>query len=163
KILTAWNGLMIAAFAQAAQVFENPSYLQSATRAADFILMQMRGRDGLLLRTAGIGAGAKLNAYLEDYSYVIDALVSLFEHDFQPRWIEAARELAQTMIEQFWDEKEGGFFYTGKNHERLIARGKDPHDNATPSGNSMAVIALLRLYRLTGDARFRDKAERTLQ
>ncbi|MBI3408566.1 MAG: thioredoxin domain-containing protein [Planctomycetes bacterium] len=162
KILTAWNGLMIAAFAQAAQVLDNPDYLQAATRAADFVLSRMRTPDGRLLRTAGIGAGAKLNAYLEDYSYLIDALVSLYEADFEPRWIEAAREVARVMIEQFWDEKEGGFYYTGKEHERLIARGKDPHDHATPSGNSMAVTGLLRLQKLTGDAKLLEKVERTL-
>src|SRR5262249_47676629 len=133
KILTAWNGLMIAAFAQAAQVLESPDYLKAAIRAANFILTRMRAADGRLLRTAGIGADAKLNGYLEDYGYMIDALVSLYEADFEPRWLVAARDLSQVMVEQFWDTQGDGFYYTGKDHERLIARGKNPHDNATPS------------------------------
>jgi uncharacterized protein YyaL (SSP411 family) len=105
----------------------------------------------------------KLNAYLEDYAYLIDALVTLYETTFEPRWIASANSLAEVMIEQFWDAEEGGFFYTGKDHEALIARNKDPHDNATPSGNSMAVTGLLRLAKLTGNADLLDKAERTLK
>jgi uncharacterized protein YyaL (SSP411 family) len=163
KILTAWNGLMIGAFAQAAQVLSRPEYTQAAVRAAEFVLSHMRAPDGRLLRTTGAGAPPKLNGYLEDYSYSIDALVSLFEATFEPRWIEAAEELARVMIDQFWDDKEGGFFFTGKSHEALIARTKDPHDNATPSGNAMAVTGLLRLHKLTGNAAWLDKAEGTLQ
>jgi uncharacterized protein YyaL (SSP411 family) len=89
--------------------------------------------------------------------------VSLYEADFNPRWIEAALGLADVMVEQFWDPAEGGFFYTGKDHEQLIARTKDPHDNAIPSGNSMAVTGLLRLAKLTGRADLREKAEQTLR
>ncbi|MBI2804789.1 MAG: thioredoxin domain-containing protein [Planctomycetes bacterium] len=163
KILTAWNGLMIASFAKAAQVLEKPEYAQAAARASDFILTTMRKADGRLWRTTLGDAPAKLDAYLEDYAYFLDALVTLYEATFEQRWIESARSLAGVMIEQFWDDAEGGFFYTGKDHETLIARGKDPHDNATPSGNSMAVTALLRLAKLTGDKDLFDKAERTLQ
>jgi uncharacterized protein YyaL (SSP411 family) len=163
KILTAWNALMIDAFARAAQVLENPAYVQAATRAADFLLTAMRRADGRLFRTTLAGSPAKLNAYLDDYAYLIEALVSLYEATFEPRWIAAALELAQVMIAQFWDEEDGGFFYTGKDHETLIARTKDPHDNATPSGNSMAVTALLRLAKLTGNSDLFTKAERTLQ
>ena len=163
KILTAWNALMIGAFAKAAQVLEKPAYSAAAARAADFMLTTMRGADGRLYRTTFAGAKPKLNGYLEDYAYLIDALVSLYEATFEPRWIAAANSLADIMIEQFWDEKEGGFFYTGKDHETLIARNKDPHDNAIPSGNSMAVIGLLRLAKLTDRADLFDKAERTLK
>ena len=154
---------MVNAFAKAAQVLEKPEYVQAAVRAADFILTTMRRPDGRLYRTMFAGTAAKLNAYLEDYAYLIDALVSLYETTFEPRWIASALELARVMIEQFWDEKEGGFYYTGKDHETLIVRNKDPHDNATPSGNSMAVSALLRLGKLTGQADLLDKAERTLR
>ena len=163
KILTAWNGLMIAAFAQAAQVFDKPEYTQAAVQAADFLLTRMRTPEGRLLRTTGAGAVPKLNGYLEDYAYVIDALVSLYETTFEPRWLQSAQELAQVMVDQFWDEHEGGFFFTGKDHEALIARTKDPHDNAMPSGNSMAVTGLLRLYKLTGARVWLDKAEKTLE
>ncbi len=163
KILTAWNALMIAAFAKAAKVLEKPAYAMVATQAADFLLTKMRGPDGRLFRTTFTGATPKLNAYLEDYAYLADALVTLYETTFEPRWIESALSLVKVMIEQFWDDSDGGFFFTGKDHESLIARNKDPHDNATPSGNSMAVSALLRLAKLTGDADLLAKAQRTLQ
>jgi uncharacterized protein YyaL (SSP411 family) len=163
KVLTAWNGLMIAAFAQAAQVLDNPAYAKAATRAADFILRTMRMPDGRLYRTWSAGSAPKLNGYLEDYAYFLDALVSVYETTFEPRWVESALDLARVMVEQFWDEAEGGFYYTGRDHEQLIARTKDPHDNATPSGNAMAVTALLRLAKLTGRGDLRDKAGRTLR
>jgi uncharacterized protein YyaL (SSP411 family) len=163
KVLTAWNGLMIGAFAQAAQVLDNAGYAATAAKAADFILAKMRGHDGRLLRTYSAGTKAKLNAYLEDYSYLIDALVSLYEATFAPRWIEAAVDVAGVMIEQFWDEQDGGFFFTGRDHETLITRTKDLLDNATPSGNAMAVTSLLRLAALTGRSDLRTKAEGTLR
>jgi uncharacterized protein YyaL (SSP411 family) len=163
KILTAWNGLMIDAFAQAAQVLDEPRYAETAAKAADFLLQKMRTKDGRLLRTAGAGGAAKLNGYLEDYTFLVNALVSLYEATFAPRWIEAALDLAQIMIEQFWDTTDGGFFYTGRDHEQLIARGKEPQDNAIPSGNSMAVTAMLRLAKLTGRMDLMEKAEATLK
>ena len=162
KILTAWNGLMIGAFAQAGQVLENPHYGAAAEKAAGWILDNMRAPDGRLLRTAFAGSTPRLNGYLEDYAYLLDALVSLYEATFAPRWLAAAVDLAGVLSAQCWDEAEGGFFYTGKDHEQLIARTKDPHDNATPSGNAMAVTALLRLAKLTGRADLQDKAARTL-
>jgi uncharacterized protein YyaL (SSP411 family) len=163
KVLTAWNGLMIDAFARAAAVLDKPAYAETAVRAADFLLTRMRGPDGRLLRTYSAGAQPKLNAYLEDYSFLINALVSLYETTFTPRWVEQALDLSEVMIEQFWDPAESGFFYTGRDHEQLIARSKDPQDNATPSGNSMAVTALLRLAKLTGRMDLWQKAEATLQ
>jgi uncharacterized protein YyaL (SSP411 family) len=163
KILTAWNGLMIDALAQAAQVLDRPDYAETAGKAADFLLTKMRGRDGRLLRTTSAGAEAKLNGYLEDYSFLINALVSLYEATFAPRWIEAALDLTQVMIDQFWDSADAGFFYTGQDHEALIVRSKDPSDNAIPSGNSMAVTALLRLAKLTGRTELMDKADATLR
>jgi uncharacterized protein YyaL (SSP411 family) len=163
KVLTAWNGLMIAAFAQAAQVLDDPAHAKVAVRAADFILKTMRMPDGRLYRTWSAGSAPQLNGYLEDYAYLLDALVSVYETTFEPRWIESALDLARVMVEQFWDEAEGGFFFTGRDHEQLIARTKDPHDSATPSGNAMAVTGLLRLAKLTGRADLRDKTERTLR
>ena len=162
KILTAWNGLMIGAFAMASGVLEKPAYRDAAAKAADYLLRAMRSLDGRLLRTTFAGAAAKLNGYLEDYSYLIDGLVSLYEATFESRWLTEATRLADVLVEQFWDAKDGGFFYTGNDHESLIARTKDPHDNATPSGNAMAVTGLLRLARLTGRADLQEKAERTL-
>jgi uncharacterized protein YyaL (SSP411 family) len=163
KVLTAWNGLMIGAFAHAAQVLDDAAHAETAAKAADFILTRMRGPEGRLFRTYSAGTQPKLNAYLEDYAYFIDALVSLYEATFAPRWIESALDLAGVMIEQFWDDKNGGFFFTGRDHEALITRTKDLLDNATPSGNAMAVTALLRLAALTGRADLRSKAEETLQ
>jgi uncharacterized protein YyaL (SSP411 family) len=163
KALTAWNGLMITAHATAAQVLDSPQYAATAARAADFILTRMRAADGKLLRTWSAGSPAKLNAYLEDYAYLLEGLLALYEATFEPRWVESALQLAEVMIEQFWDPHGGGFFFTGRDHETLIARGKDPHDNATPSGNAVAVTALLRLVKLTGRPDFWDRAETTLQ
>ncbi len=115
------------------------------------------------MRTSKAGAKPKLNAYLEDYAFLQNALISLYEASHAPRWIESALDLARVMIDQFWDSAGGGFFFTGRDHEPLIARTKDPHDSSIPSGNSMAVTALLRLSRLTGRIDLRDKAETTLK
>jgi uncharacterized protein YyaL (SSP411 family) len=163
KMLTSWNGLMIAAFARAAQLLGNPVYTNAAVRAADFILNSVRTSDGRLRRTYTSGSEPKLNAYLEDYAFVLEALIAVYETTFEPRWIEAAVGLAEVMIAEFWDPEQGGFFYTGRSHETLIARTKDPHDSSIPSGNSMAVLGLLRLARLTGRTDFFDKAEKTLR
>ena len=163
KTLTSWNALMIAGFAEAARSLDEPAHARAAARAADFLLTRMRTADGRLLRTYSAGSAPKLNAYLEDYAYLVDALVSLYEATFEPRWVASALEVAGVMVEQFWDDKDGGFFYTGRNHEALIARTKDPHDNAIPSGNAMAVTGLQRLVKLTGRADLREKAERTLR
>jgi len=119
-------------------------------------------RGGRLLRTYSSGTEPKLNAYLEDYAYLADALVSLYEATFEPRWVEAALNLVNVMIDQFWDEEGGGFYFTGRDHEQLIARNKDLHDASVPSGNAMAATALLRLGRLCGRTDYLDSAGRTL-
>jgi uncharacterized protein YyaL (SSP411 family) len=162
KVLTSWNSLMIAAFAQAAQVLD-PRFLAPAVRAAEFVSRTLRGPDGRLFRTYSSGSAPRLNAYLEDYAFLLDALVSLYEAGFEERWIALALELAEVLVDQFWDEAEGGFFYTGKDHEALIVRTKDPQDGSIPSGNSMAATALLRLARLTGRQELESLAVRTLQ
>jgi uncharacterized protein YyaL (SSP411 family) len=163
KMLTAWNGLMIGAFAEAAAALDRPDYAERAARAADFLLTRMRAPDGRLFRTYSSGTAPKLNGYLEDYAYLVDALVSLYEATFLPRWLEAALDLAQLMVEQFWDAEGSGFYFTGRDHETLIARTKDPYDNATPAGNAMAVTGLLRLVKLTGRLDLQEKAEATLK
>jgi uncharacterized protein YyaL (SSP411 family) len=154
---------MIDAFAQAAQVLANSAYATAAVRAAEFLLHTMRTADGRLLRTYSTGAQPKLNAYLEDYAFFLNALVTLYEATFDARWIESALALADVLIREFWDDAEGGFFYTGRSHEALIARTKDPHDSSIPSGNSVAVLALLRLAKLTGRHDLFVKAEATLR
>jgi uncharacterized protein YyaL (SSP411 family) len=163
KALTAWNGLMIGALAQAAAALDDPAYAERAARAADFLLGRMLTSNGRLLRTYSAGSKPKLNAYLEDYAFLIDGLVWLYEATFAPRWVEAALDLAEVMLEQFWDPAGYGFFFTGRDHEALIARTKDPHDSSVPSGNSMAVTALLRLHKLTGRMDLLEKAESTLR
>jgi uncharacterized protein YyaL (SSP411 family) len=163
KVLTSWNGLMIAAMARAYQVLEKAEFLEAATRAADFLLRRMRIPAGLLLRTYGAGSEPKLNGYLEDYAFLIDGLIDLYEASFEPRWIEEALALTGAMIAQCWDDVGGGFFYTGKDHETLIARTRDPHDSSTPSGNAVAATALLRLAKLTGRRDLEAKAVATMQ
>ena len=149
KVLVAWNGLMIAALAEGGRILKDERYLEAARRAAGFILERMRLADGRLLHTYKDGQ-AKLDAYLDDYADLIDGLTRLYEATGEPRWIESALELAQIMIDEFADAEQGGFFFTGNRHEALIARQKDVHDNATPSGNGMAATALIRLGALTG-------------
>src|SRR5262245_51937477 len=162
KILTAWNGLMIAAFAQAGPLLDQPRYTAAAEKAAEFILTNLRTPDGRLLRTCGIGVPAKINGYLEDYANLIDALVTLYEATFAPKWLDEAERLAGVMVEQFYDEPAAGFYYTGKDHEALLMRTKDMQDTSTPSGNGMAATGLLRLAALTGRDDLRKKAEATL-
>ena len=161
KVLTAWNGLMLTSFAEASAIFERADYLNIAEANARFLLTHLR-RDGLLLRTYKDGE-AKLNAYLEDYACLIDGLISLYEATGELTWIESALSLADKMIEQFWDDGEGGFFFTGKSHEQLIVRSKEFMDNATPSGNSIATLSLLRLALLTGNDDYRRRATAVLR
>jgi len=161
KVLTAWNGLMLAGFAEASAILERPDYREVAEANARFLLSHLRS-DGLLLRTYKDGE-AKLNAYLEDYACLIDGLISLYEANGELTWIESAVALADKMIEQFWDDSEGGFFFTGKSHEKLIVRSKEFMDNATPSGNSIAALSLLKLNLLTANDDYRRRATAVLR
>ncbi len=160
KMLTAWNGLMLRSFAEASRVFGRMDYLEVAKSNAEFVLKHLR-KDGRLLRTHKDGE-SRLNGYLEDYSYLIDGLLSLYEATFDIRWFEEALTLAETMIENFWDDSDGGFYFTSIDHESLITRTRDFYDNATPSGNSVAAGALIKLALLTGEDRFRQMAEKIL-
>ncbi|HEX8921036.1 MAG TPA: thioredoxin domain-containing protein, partial [Pyrinomonadaceae bacterium] len=121
-----------------------------------FVLENLR-RDGLLLRTHKDNQ-SKLNGYLEDYAFLSDGLIALYQATGKLRWLEEARALTERMLEEFWDGEEGGFFYTGKSHEELIVRSKDYLDNATPSGNSVAAEVLLQLAALTGNEDYARKA-----
>ncbi len=154
KVLTAWNGLMLATFAEAAAILERTEYFEIAKRNADFILENLQ-KDGYLLRTYKDGQ-AKLNAYLEDYANFADGLIELFQVSGEVKYLKEAKRLADAMIAEFWDETGGGFFFTAANHEELLIRSKDFYDNATPSGNSVAVDLMLKLSHLLGD----DKYER---
>ena len=162
KVLVSWNGLMIAALAEGGRILKDERYLEAARRAAGFILDHMRIADGRLLHTYKDGQ-AKLDAYLDDYADLIDGLTRLYEATGEPRWIDSALGLAQIMIDEFADAEQGGFFFTGNRHEALIARQKDVHDNATPSGNGMAATALIRLGALTGRDDLTQAGRRALE
>jgi len=157
KRLTSWNALMISALAEAGAVLEREDFLGAARDCATFVLRDLRDERGRLLRTFKDGE-AKLNAYLEDHAFLLDALLVLYESTFEPRWFAAARELADSTIERFADEKRGGFFETSSDHERLVARRKDLEDHPIPSGNSAAAFALLRLAALTGEYAYEERA-----
>jgi uncharacterized protein len=161
KILTAWNGLMLRSFAEAARYLERADYLRIAARNAAFLLASLV-RDGRLLRTYKDGR-AHLNGYLEDYAFLADGLLALYEADFQPRWFAEARHLVDEAIALFADQQQGGFFDTGSDHEALISRPKDSMDNATPAGNSVAIDVLLRLAAFTGEDAYRERAEEYLR
>ncbi|MBA3327290.1 MAG: thioredoxin domain-containing protein [Solirubrobacterales bacterium] len=161
KRLTAWNALMITALAECGAVLERADYLDAARDAAAFVLDHMRDRSDpagpRLLRTYNAGE-AKLNAYLEDHAFLVEALLTLYEATFEPRWFAEARALADTMIERFADPDRGGFFATSSDHEQLVARRKDLDDAPIPSGSSSAALGLLRLGALTGEARYEEHA-----
>jgi uncharacterized protein len=164
KILTAWNGLMLAAAAEAARALDDPTlqhkYLVMATRNADFLLDALRP-SGKLKRSWRQGNVIN-EVFLEDYAALILGLLELYQTDFQEKWFSAAEELADEMIELFADPS-GGFFDTSKEAEELLLRPKDLQDNATPSGNALACEALLKLAALTDNGNYRDIAERGLR
>ncbi len=163
KMLTAWNGLMLRAFAEAGRALDRPDYTAVASRNAAFLLSTME-HDGRLRRTYREGQeGARLNGYLEDYAALAAGLLALYETTYEPHLFAAADDLAKAMLTHFWDDEEGGFFTTSDDHEELINRPRDLFDNAVPSGNSMAVEVLLRLSALNGDQAYAEKAETTLK
>src|SRR5437899_1809639 len=157
KILTSWNGLMLRSFAEAARYLDRSDYLQVATNNAEFLLRELN-RDGRLLRTYKDGR-SRLKGYLEDYAFLADGLLALYEASFNPHWFIEAHKLMDEAIALFADEQNGGFFDTGSDHEALISRPKDIMDNATPAGNSVAVDVLLRLAAFTGEEAYRRYAD----
>jgi len=152
KVVTAWNGLMLAAFAEASAILGSDDYFEVAKRNADFILDNLRNKDELF-RTWKDGK-AKLNAYLEDYANVADGLFELFQVSGEVKYLRESKRMADLIIAEFWDEDAGGFFFTSKTHEKLVVRSKDFYDNATPSGNSAAVDVLLKLAKVFGDKKY---------
>ena len=149
KVLTAWNGLALSAFAEAAAVLGSSEYAAVAEQNASFLLDNLRDGERLL-RTYRDGK-AKLNGYLEDYAFLIDGLMSLHETTFEGRWMREAIDLGEAMVDLFWDQSSGQFYDTGRDHEELVVRPRDLTDNAIPSGNAMASAVLLRLAVVTGD------------
>ncbi len=182
KVLTAWNGLMLAAFAEASAVLGSEEYLEIAKRNADFLRENLLeggknttpsaeaaatpsktgGEPGALLRTWKDGR-AKLNGYIEDYANLADGLIELYQVSGDAKYLVEAKRLADTMITEFWDEENGGFFFTSNDHEELIVRNKDFYDNATPAGNSVAADVLLKLAKLLGEEKYERFAATVLR
>jgi uncharacterized protein len=161
KVLTSWNGLMIAAYAEGFRLLRVEAYRGAAERAADFLLTRLRTPDGRLLRTYR-GGQAKIPAYLEDYAFLAHSLLRLHAATGDPTRLDQARALTDRMIADFADTREGGFFSTGGDHESLLARPKDPFDGALPSGNSVAIRNLVALAAATGEKRYLDLAGQAL-
>ena len=161
KILSSWNGLMIRGFAEAASILNRDDYRRAAVAGASFILDALTS-DGRLLRTYKDGR-ASLKAYLEDYAFVADGLLAVYNATFDHRWMSEAHSLADQMLDLFWDEGENVLYDTGKDHEALIVRPRDVFDNATPCGNSVAVDVLLHLAVLTGDGTYASRAAGVLR
>jgi uncharacterized protein len=157
KRLTSWNALMISALAQAGAALERADYVSAAVACAEFLLRDVRDGDGRLLRTWKDGR-AHIDAYLEDHAYLLEALLTLYEATFDPRWYAEARAMADTMVERFTDDEHGGFFTTAADHRQGFARQKDLDDSPTPSGGAAAAFGLLRLARLSGEFEFERHA-----
>lgn len=157
KILTDWNGLMIAALARAGQVFADPSYTEAARQAVRFIQDRMRNPDGSLIHRYRDGE-ASLPAHIDDFAFLIWGLLELYEASFDSQYLELAWELNEYLLKHFWDDQAGGFFFTADNSEDLLVRRKELYDGAIPSGNSVAMMNLLRLARITANSDLEQKA-----
>jgi len=162
KILTAWNGLMIAAFFKGYRALGDAPYLRAAEKALTFILDHMLKKDGYLMRRYREGEAAHAG-YLDDYAFLTWALVEGYESTFNPHYLKTAVALTHTMLDLFWDSEKGGLFFTGRENETLITRSRDAQDGALPSGNSVAALTLLQLGRLTGETAFEEKADKLMR
>jgi uncharacterized protein len=167
KILTAWNGQMIAGLAVAGHILNEPSATTAAERAADFVLGNLRGARGRLRRSfsarPGMHGEARLNAYLDDYAFLVRGLLCLHDATGNRKWLDEAKALNDIMVDLYEDKDRGGFFFTSSDHEKLFARAKDQFDNAQPSGNSIAAMNLVHLWTKTGDERYRALTEKTFK
>jgi uncharacterized protein len=161
KVLTSWNSLMINALVSGYRVLGDDDYLEAAKAAANFIFENLMP-DGRLLRTWGRGH-AKINGYLDDYAFFVEALIEMASVDDDPKWLVNAIRLTDEMLEKFWDEREGGLFYTANDHEELVTRPKSFYDGSIPSGSSVATQCLLKLAKLSGKENYQKKAEQLLE
>jgi uncharacterized protein YyaL (SSP411 family) len=161
KILTDWNGLMIAALALGGQVFDEPLYVDAARKAVAFIMANMRGPDGRLYHRYREKEAA-MHGTIDDYAFLIWGLLNLYEATFDIRYLRDALELNGDMLDHFWDKRDGGFFFTADDAEKLPVRRKEVFDAAIPSGNSVAALNLFRLARITGEIDYEARAERTI-
>ena len=161
KVLTSWNALMIRGMARAARLLGQPELIASAARAVDFIRASL-WRNRSLLASWKDGR-ARFNAYLDDYAFLLDALLEMMQTRFRPEDLRFAEDLAEALLDRFEDTRDGGFFFTSHDHEALLQRPKPVHDSAMPSGNGIAAFALQRLGHMTGESRHREAAERGLR
>lgn len=162
KVLTGWNALMLGSLAEAASVLGRADYLEAARANATFLLESLKDADGRLLRTYRNG-NAKLKGYLEDYAFLVDGLLTLYEATFEPKWLWEAKGLAESMLDLFWDDDSASFYSTGHDHEELLVRPQEFSDNALPSGASAAALALQRLGLLVGTPRYAETAQIALR
>jgi uncharacterized protein YyaL (SSP411 family) len=162
KVLTGWNGLMIGAMAYAGRALAEPRWIEGAERAADFVSRELRDGDGRLLRTHR-GGESKIPAFLEDYALLASAFLDLYEATFDLRWFREASALAAEMNRLFWDEVNGGWYHTAADGEELVARMKSPTDDSVPGGNGAAAQLMVRLYTMTGDRDWLDRADRAIR
>lgn len=161
KILTDWNGLMIAALAKAGQIFKGQEYLSSAIRTAEFILENLTDQNGKLYHCFAKGE-KNIEAFLDDYAFLTFGLIELFEASFEEKYLKAATSLTESMISQFWDQTNGGFYLTQDNSKNGLIRIKQIYDGAVPSGNSVALLNLLRLSYLTNNAQYEELASKII-
>ncbi|MEX2176207.1 MAG: thioredoxin domain-containing protein [Pirellulaceae bacterium] len=161
KILAADNGLMIGGLADAGRILKEPRYVQAAEKAADFVLISLRTKEGRLRRTFSAGE-ARLNAYVNDYAFLTDGLLRLHAATGDERWLDAADELLQKQIELFADQAGGGFFFTSSDHEVLLARGKEIVDTSVPAGNSVSADNLIRLAIARNQPDYLPRAAKTI-
>ena len=157
KVLLGWNGLMIGAFARAGMLLKQPEFVQTAEKAGAFVMSNMRDTKGRLLHTHTAGK-SKLNAYLDDYAYVIDGLLAVHEATGEAKWLRAAKQLQDDQLKFFRDEAGGAFFFTSHDHEELLARTKNCYDGVMPAGNSVSARNLIKLARLTGEQKYAAEA-----
>jgi uncharacterized protein YyaL (SSP411 family) len=162
KILTDWNGMIIAALARASQVLDEPKYLDAAIKAAEFFLERMKTQNNLLFHRYAKGEKAVFG-FLDDYAYLVFGLIELYEASFEEEFLQTALDLTQTMISLFWDEKNGGFFFASLNSEEGVPSLKEIYDGAVPSGNSVALLNLLRLSQLVNETGFESYGKKLLK
>lgn len=162
KVLTAWNGLMIAGLADAGRLLDRPDYLDAAAAAASFVLREMPKVDGRLNRTFA-DDHAKLNAYLDDYAFLVSGLIALHRATDEAMWLDAATNLTNLQLKHFWDDAAGGFFFTSDDHPALIVRFKDPLDGAIPAGNGVAAENLAYLASHSQNNEYQSKMDETLR
>jgi uncharacterized protein YyaL (SSP411 family) len=162
KIIAAWNGLMISAYARAAQVIAEPRYLESATRAATFIRTHLWDESKKTLYRSYRGGRSGVEGFADDYAFVVQGLLDLYEASFDVEWLKFAIELQETQDRLFFDEKNGGYFSTSGKDKSLVLRMKDDNDSAEPAASSVSALNLLRLVQIRGEKRWQERAEKTI-